>query len=206
MKIFNEQEKKLILSVDQREKNHQEWDDHIAKVKAVKSEFMQSIASTSEETTEDFSIELQRPLEMPCVPIDKSYDWRQMWFSNFCVYDEKRKLAYMYVWDESIAERGPEQIASCLVKHICTSIPKTVKKVILYSKFSNLYRNMRISLMLKKICDYRTSLNLTTIEQRFFLMEMTRMIAIGVLNTLRGEKKSANKKKNICMHPVNGLN
>lgn len=168
-KSFNEQKKRQILSESQREKNQKDQDDHNAKIKTIKSELLQCVAPSSEETTEVFSFELQRPLEMPFVPIDESYDWRPLWFSNLCVYDEEKKRGYMYVWDEAIAERGPEQVASCLVKHIYTTISESTKKVILYSKSSSLYRNIKISLMLKFFFDYRGSSNLIEIEQRFFL-------------------------------------
>lgn len=40
--------------------------------------------------------------------------------------------------------------------------------MILYSKSSSLYRNMKLSLMLKKVCEYQKEASLETIEQRFF--------------------------------------
>lgn len=200
-KDFKEQKKRKILSLNQTEKNKKEEEEHNAKVKAIKVELMQSIDSSSEETTEVFSFELQRPLEMPCVPINESYDWRQLWFSNLCVFDEKRKLAYMYTWDEAIAERGPEQIASCLLKHIYTTVPKTAKTVILYSKSTSLYRNMKISLMLKKIYDYPNDLNLTTIEQRFFLKGHDSNDCNRCFEAIEKQKKNHQQKEEFLYAP-----
>lgn len=60
------------------------------------------------------------------------------------------------MWDEKTAERGPEEI-----------IPKTTKKIILYSDALDLYRNLQITVMLGKIFDYQES-ELQSIEQRFF--------------------------------------
>lgn len=167
-KKIKEQKKRKVLSLTKREKIEKEEENHIAKVKAIKDDLMQSI-DTSEESTEILIFELQQPQEMPSVPIDESYDWKPLWFFNLCVFDEKSKKAHMYVWDEAVAEKGPEQIASCLFKHIYTIVPKTAKKVILYSKSTGLYQNMQISLMLKKICDYQNKKDLITIEQRFFM-------------------------------------
>lgn len=88
---------------------------------------------------EIFTFERQRPLQMPLLPIDESYDLRCLWLSNLCIFDELDKTPYMYVWDETTAKRGPEEIASCLYKHIAEAIPKTTKKVILYSDATDLY-------------------------------------------------------------------
>lgn len=160
--------KRKILSAEQHEKIQKEMVKHDSEVKNVKSELLQCIKDSEINNTEVLTIELQQPLEIPCLSVEESYDWRQLWFSNVCIYNELRQKAYMYVWDETIADRGQEQIASCLLKHIFTIVPKTTKKVILYSKSSSLYRNMKMSLMLKKVGDYQKEGNLETIEQRFF--------------------------------------
>lgn len=166
---FNQQKKRKVLSPEQNEKNREDANEHISSVKSFKENFMQSIKDAEENNIEVLTFELQRPLEIPCVSVEESYDWRQLWFSNLCVYDEVRRKPYMYVWDESVAKRGPEEIASCLFKHIFKVVPKTAKKVVLYCDFSDLYRNMRIVLMLKKLFDYLSNSELTIIEQRFFM-------------------------------------
>lgn len=165
---LKEQKQRQVLSVMQRDKIDKEEESHITDVKAIKNELLMSI-DPELESTEVLVFELQQPLEMPSVSVDESYDRRPLWFSNLCIYDEKQKRAFMYVWDETIAERGPEQIASCLFRHIYNEIPKTASNIIIYSKSSSLYRNMKISLMLKKICDYRNNSTLVSIEQKFFI-------------------------------------
>lgn len=158
-------EKRKILSAEQHEKIEREVNKHDSDVKNVKSELLQCIKDSEINNTEVLTVELQQPLEIPCLSVEESYDWRQLWV---CIYDELRQQAYMYVWNETVADRGQEQIASCILKHIFTIVPKTTKKVILYSKSSSLYRNMKMSQMLKKVGDYRKEVNLETIEQRFF--------------------------------------
>lgn len=168
-KKIKAQKKPKILSVQQLEKFQKEEKDHLAAVKEQKNKLTHHIATSEKNDTEVLTFELQRPFEIPCLTVDETYDWKQLWLFNLCVFDQLRGKAYMYVWDESIAKKGPEEIASCLLKHINTIIPKTTKKIILYSKQSSLYRNMKLSLMLKKICDYSQEFKSTIIEQRFFL-------------------------------------
>lgn len=162
-------EKRKVLSIEQQEQIQKQVNEHNLNVKSVKDELLQCVEDSITDDTEVFTFELQRPLEIPCLSIEESYDWRQLWFSNLCIYDELRHKAYMYVWDETVSSRGQEEIASCVLKHILTAIPKTAKKVILYSKSSCLYRNMKMCLMLKKVVDSENESNLKTIEQRFFL-------------------------------------
>lgn len=150
-------EKRKVLSIEQQEQIQKQVNEHNSNVKSVKDELLQCIKDSITDDTEVFTFELQRPLEIPCLSIEESYDWRQLWFSNLCIYDELRHKAYMYVWDETVSSRGQEEIASCVLKHILTSIPKTAKKVILYSKSSCLYRNMKMCLMLKKVVIPRTN-------------------------------------------------
>lgn len=167
-KLIKEQKKRKVLSVERKEEIEEEEKNHVDAVKAIKEELMQSI-STDEESTEVLIIELQQPQEMPRVSLEESYDWKPLWHFNLCVFNEKSKEAHMYVWNEAIAQNGPEQVASCVFKHIRTAISKSAKKVILYSKSSSLYGNMRMSLMLKKLRDYQKGVDLVTIEQRFFM-------------------------------------
>lgn len=70
-KKFNELKSRQILSVSQIEKNQKEQEAHSTRIKTIKGELLQSIGSSSEETTEVFTFELQRPFEMPCVPVDE---------------------------------------------------------------------------------------------------------------------------------------
>lgn len=161
--------KPKVLSNEMKENIQQVEDEHITDVKNLKEEFLKCILDAEENNAAVLTFQLQRPLEMPCVPMEESYDWRQMWFSNCCIFDEITKTGYMHTWDESIAQRGQEEIASCLFKYISTVIPKTVKTIVLYSKRSNLYRNTKLALMLEKLINYNKDSNLTRIEQRFFM-------------------------------------
>lgn len=128
---------------------------------------MELIEPTAE--VEVITFELQHALEMPFKTIDVSYEWSQLWCSNVCVYDELRSKPYMYFWDESVAKRGPEQIASCISQYILKVDPKGTKKLILFSKACPLNRNIKVILMLAKLFDYLKSSSSETIELKFFI-------------------------------------
>lgn len=142
--------------------------DHEAKIEYARQGFQSCVRSAKKRITAVLSIELQRALEMPYLSDIESFDWHQLWFSNLCITDEVRGKTYMYTWDESIARRGSEEIISCLYRHLFNVIQPTVQKIILYSDPSDIYRNMTVTLMLKKIFDYWPHEQLRTIEQRFF--------------------------------------
>lgn len=161
---INEQKKKKVLSPEFIEKIEENENHHISIVKQIKAEFTHCMLEP-EIGTSVLTFELYRPLETPMLPMNESYDLKPLWFSNLCVYDEMCKEGHMYVWDETKGNRGPEEIASCIVKHILTALPDTTKKLILYSNAGNLYRDIKLVLMLKKMFDHS---ELETIEQRFF--------------------------------------
>lgn len=163
----HEKKKRKVLSPAVLENIQQEEADHFAALRELKNELVSSIREP-EVGVEVFAFELQRPLQMPLLPTDESYDLRCLWLSNLCIYDEQRKKVHMYVWDELTANRSPEEVGSCLFKHIVKKIPTTTKKVVLYCDTLDIYQNIQITAMLTRIFNYQKS-ELQSIEQRFFI-------------------------------------
>lgn len=111
------QKKKKVLSPELIEIIEKKQDDHLMTVKDIKSQFLHCIEEP-EIGVAVLTIEIQRPLEIPMLSVDESYDIRNLWFSNLCVFDELSQKGHMYVWDEIDAKRGTEEIASCVLEHI----------------------------------------------------------------------------------------
>lgn len=44
------------------------------------------------------------------------FDKRKFTVYNFTIFDIGKKLGYCYVWNESEAKRGSNEIATCLLK------------------------------------------------------------------------------------------
>lgn len=75
----------------------------------------------------------------------------------------------MYVWNESVASRGAQEIGSCVVYHLKNHIPDTTKNVILYSDAcGGQNRNIKMTLLLKKALEEGIK-DIVNIEQKFFV-------------------------------------
>lgn len=109
---------------------------------------------------------------MPIIRTGEAYYKRQLWFYNLCVYDKVRQIGYtcMYVWNESIASRGSQEIGSCLYKHFFKFVPKDTRKIVLMSdSCSGQNRNIKMSLMLKNFLSVWKHTELKSIEQHFYV-------------------------------------
>lgn len=146
-----------------------------------------------EEKIEVLTFDFQRVLELPCIETDEVYRRRALWCNNFCVYDELRNIAYMYVWNETVASRGTQEIGSCLYKHFFEFISKDTRKVIFWSKPSVQSRNVKLALMLQKIFDYWKNPELKIIEQRFFLLGHTRSSCNRSFDLIEKQKRATEK-------------
>lgn len=142
--------------------------EHELEIEHLQSRFSRCVDTAKKRHTAVLSFELQGALEMPFISATESFNWPQVWFSNFCVSDEVYDKVRMYAWDESIAQRRSDEVASCLIRHIFETVRPNTRKIVLYSEPVDVYRNMTVSLMLKKVFDYWPNKTLRTIEQRFF--------------------------------------
>lgn len=114
--------------------------------------------------------DLQRALELPLISTSEAFYCRQLWVYNLCIFDEKRDMAYMYVWNETIASRGAQEISSCLLKHFQNYVPPETEEIILYSDACpGQNRNIKTTMMVKKCLDLWPHTALKSIEQRFFV-------------------------------------
>lgn len=61
-------------------------------------------------------LDLQKCLPTPYLTNAKSFYSLKLWTLNLTIYDATEKKAYCMVWDESVAGRGGNEIASALLK------------------------------------------------------------------------------------------
>lgn len=145
---------------------------HLNLVQKTKDEFKETInyASDPANKTVVLTFDLQRALEVPVIQTSEAFYLRQLWCYNLGIYDEVTKTGYMYVWNESIASRGSQEVASCLYKHFEKYIPRDVQQIILRSDTcTGQNRNIKMALMLKKVYSQFDFPDLTSIEQHFFV-------------------------------------
>lgn len=146
--------------------------EHLELVNNTKIEFDKTVefASNPDNKTVVYTFDLQRALETPVLQTSEVYYMRQLWVYNLGIYDEVKKTGYMYVYNESIASRGSQEVASCLFKHFMKFVPSDTQKIILRSDAcSGQNRNIKMSLMLKKFLCMWNHVELTSIEQHFYV-------------------------------------
>lgn len=60
------------------------------------------------------SFDLMKTLPTPVISTGLVYYKRQLWTYCFGIHNLSTKEAYMYVWNEAVASRGPEEVGSCI--------------------------------------------------------------------------------------------
>lgn len=145
---------------------------HLQMVNYAKENFAQAVKDSRVDSNniEVLTFDLQRALETPSISTSEAFYRRTLWCYNLCIRDEKRDKSYMYVWHEGIASRGAQEITSCIIKHFHRFVPKETEKAILNSDACpGQNRNIKTTLMIKKLLDSWPHNQLLTIEQRFFV-------------------------------------
>lgn len=88
--------------------------------------------------------DLMKTLPTPVVSTGICYYKRQLWTYCLGIHNAGTDEMFMYVWDESIASRGPQEIGSCLLKFIREHVH--TKRLIMYSdQCGGQNRNIKIA-------------------------------------------------------------
>lgn len=74
------------------------------------------------------AFDLMKTLATPSLSVGIAYNKRQLWTYNLGIHNLSTNDAYMYVWEESIASRGPQEIGSCIL-HFVKSYVNTEKLI-----------------------------------------------------------------------------
>lgn len=161
------------LAFEQKEQQAKEHDDLLRKVQ---NDLFKTVDIAMElcEKTEVLTFELQHAIELPYLNTDHNGDLffkKRLWCYCVCIFDEIRRMGYFYVWNESIASHGTQEIASCLYKHFINHISLETRKIVLFSDIHNgQNRNMKMSLMLNQyLALSKENVELESIEQHFFV-------------------------------------
>lgn len=118
-----------------------------------------AMAKSSSDVTV-ITFDLMKTLPTPVLSTGIVYYKRQLWTFCFGIHNMGTDDAYMFVWNESEASRGPQEVGSCLIYFFLNFV--TTKKVIMYSdQCGGQNRNIKLSL----ICQYVVSHPDFTIEE-----------------------------------------
>lgn len=165
-------QKRSVISLETREMLEQKKDEHLCLAKNVVNEFDKEVRKAryiSDENTEVFTFQLGQSIDFPKIePVD--YMKQRLWLHQLGIFDEVRMLSYVYIWPESVASKGSQEIASCIIHHLKKTLPPETKQLILYcDPCFGQNRNMNLCVMLQHFLDSWPHPNLISIKQVFFV-------------------------------------
>lgn len=74
------------------------------------------------------TFDFQKVLSCPHGQMSTLYYKRKLSYYNFTIYNMADKNGYCYVWDESVAKRGANEVASCVYDFIKKNVSKGAKE------------------------------------------------------------------------------
>lgn len=124
---------KQAVKPEDRENIQKEYDQHLTEANK-RYELKKNDKLRSQETTGEkvLMIDLQKCLPCPKLSNAQSFYSLKLWCFNYTVYDSTEKKANCLMWDESVAGRGGNEMASCLLRYI-DSLPKSIHSITIWT-------------------------------------------------------------------------
>lgn len=164
----------FVQSTSYFEKQEQNTKQHDDLLRKVQNDLFKTVDTAKElsEKIEVYTFELLNAIDLPYLETSQQgdiYFKKQLWCFCVCLFDEVHQQGYFYVWNESIASHGTQEIASCLIKHFMNYTPNDTRRIVLFSDITHSQnRNIKMSLMLNQYLNLEKS-ELKSIEQHFFV-------------------------------------
>ncbi|XP_050504407.1 uncharacterized protein LOC126883199 isoform X1 [Diabrotica virgifera virgifera] len=161
--------------------------DHRYKLKRLDKE-----TSKTEANTKILSVDLQKCLPTPLLTNAQSFYSIKLWTFNYTVYDAIEKLGYCFTWDESIARRGGNEMASCILKYINLNVKESVERIVIWSdNCPSQNRNIQMIMCYLSILKLKPSIK--CIEHKYLLRGHTHM-EVDTIHARRERQKKASSQ------------
>lgn len=160
---------KIATAVSQ-EKNGlmEEHNEHLSKAENSRSSLKKDteLSKNIHNSVYCLTFDLEKALPVPTLTCSIAYYKRFMYVYNFGIHECSSDVGYMHLWDETIAPRGSQEVASCLLKHInenCTHF----KQIVMYSDAcTGQNRNIKLALVLLRLVQDKNN-SIQIIDHKF---------------------------------------
>lgn len=145
--------------------------------------------SINDQSIKMFSFDLQQCLPTPHLNASVFFYKRPLWTFNFTMHDGATNKADCFIWNETIAKRGANDIASCIYKCLL-HLPENVKHVILYSdSCPGQNRNSYVCAMFEKVLEDHPGIEV--IDHKFLVVGHTHLECDTVHAQIEKKKKNS---------------
>lgn len=137
-------------------------------------------------------VDLEKCLSTPSLTNAQSFYSLKLWTFNYTIKDTQKNLTTCCMWDESVAGRGGNEIASCLLKWAISNIDDSVEELTIWSdNCPSQNRNFNSILAYVSILNYIPTLKI--INHKYLLRGHTHLEVDSDHSIIERERKKMNK-------------
>ncbi|XP_047106374.1 uncharacterized protein LOC124775588 [Schistocerca piceifrons] len=126
-----------------------------------------TLLSKSDGNVTVITFDLMKTLPTPIISTGVCYYKRQLWTYCFGIHNMHNDDVYMFLWHESIASRGPQEIGSCLLYFIRNFV--RTEKLIMYSdQCGGQNRNIKVAVLCQYIVN-SSEFSVKEIDHKFLV-------------------------------------
>lgn len=177
-------------SLESRTSLQAEYDEHLAdtnnRYKMKSEDKKKSRENVLEERV--IMIDLQKCLPTPDLHNSQSFYSLKLWTYNLTIQDATLERSFCMMWDESIAGRGGNEVASCLIKWVEDHIPDDVKEITIWSDNCP-SQNRNILMVMCYFFILHIKPNINVVNHKFLARGHTHLEADAVHSLIEREKK-----------------
>ena len=157
--------------------------------KSADKEHASESLKTGDGSYRSINFDLQSVLYTPCSAVGPLFYKRKLAVYNFTIYEQITHEGFCFLWNETIAKRGSDEVGSCLKKYL-DQLPPSVKHLSMYS--DNCYGQNRNSFIALFLLHYVVnSDHLETIDQKFLETGHTYMEVDSMHAAIEHSRKTA---------------
>nr|CAH7753409.1 unnamed protein product [Callosobruchus chinensis] len=177
-------------SLDSRKKLQADYDQHLAdstnRYKMKSEDKKKSKENLLQKRV--VMIDLQKCLPTPELHNSQSFYSLKLWTYNLTIQDATHDNSFCMMWDEGVAGRGGNEVASCLIKWVEQNISEEVKEITIWSDNCP-SQNRNILMVMGYFYILRMKPNVTVVNHKFLARGHTHLEADAVHSTIERERK-----------------